>query len=483
MRANGSKNRGPTSSIRLLFESVLPQFVADVMESVPRAVATGSQLTRNRVRQDCNPVATALGTDLIRQVATRPFKVLTQGLICHTRRYFRTRARTQLHTTRLYRIGIVIICCALIGACTRQTAPVGPKFSGRLLLLAGESTNGADLFELSAAPTGSTYNYSLVTRGVFEAAASPDRTRLLYTTKDGILLRDLRTGAVKPLVKGENYCLAWSPDGNHFSYKQKSPAPEKAPGSEAGATTKLFVSDLDGKAKLIWEDLTANYGATSPLGQSSVLERAAGSSGCPQWIAPDRFIFDRFLGAFPKQKKNGEVLKPNTTTLAILSDPVKLVDTDRKWSIEGVCQVGSAALLRPHDQNQPILIAKSLDHLETLDPSPAPCSGCRFVGFAAHSCVPFFIEETTSTSSELFSLNPSNWQRQRGARLSQTFSVNAKMLIKSSARLMIVGDVPASLLLIDTESGETIPFFAKSAEPAASEGVLVFPRPIVWIED
>jgi hypothetical protein len=388
-----------------------------------------------------------------------------------------------LHPTRLKTIGIVIISCALIcvliAACTRQTSPVGPKFRGRLLLLAGSDPNGADLFELSAAPTGSTYNFSLVTKGVFEAVASPDRTQLLYTTKDGILLRDLRTGAVKPLVKGENYCLAWSPDGRRFSYKQKSPAQEKAPVSEAGAQTKLYVSDLDGKAKLIWEDLLANYAAVSPPDQSSVPERAAGTSGCSKWIAPDRLIFDRFLGAFPKQKKSGEALRPNTTTLAILGDSVKLVDTERKYSIESVCQVGSAALLRPHDQNQPILIAQNLNHLEALNPSPAPCSGCRFVGFAAQSCVPFFVEEITGTSSELFSLSPSGWQRQRGTRVDRTFSVAATMLINSSARLMIVGDAPASLLLIDTETGATVPFFAKSAEPPG----LLFPRPVVWIEN
>lgn len=387
-----------------------------------------------------------------------------------------------LPTKRLYSIGIVIIFCALIGACSRPTESTGPRFSGRLLLLAGENTNGADLIEVSPAPTGSTYNYSVVTTGVFEAAASPDRTRLLYTTKDGIQLRDLRTGAVKELTKGDNYCLAWSPDGNRFSYKQKSHASEKATVSAAGASTKLYVSDLDGKAKLILEDPFADYSNVSMEGQSSGVERAADSSGCPQWIASDRLIFDRFLGALPKQRKMGEVLKPNTTTLAILSDSVKLSNTNRKWSFEGVCQAGSAAILRPHDQAQPLLLARSLDHLETLDPSPAPCSDCRFVGFAAHSCVPFFIEGT-GNNSELFYLNPTNWQRQRGAHLSQTFSVAARMLIKSSARLMIVGDVPASLLLIDTESGETVQFFPKSGEPAASDGRLVFPRPVVWIEN
>src|SRR6266849_5615035 len=196
-----------------------------------------------------------------------------------------------MHTLGRYCIGIVVISCAMFTACTRQPLSVGPRFSGRLLLLAGENTNGADLLELSAAPTGSTYNYSLITRGVFEAAASPDRTRLLYTTKDGILLRDLRTGAVKPLVKGENYCLAWSPDGNRFSYKQKSLANEKASSSQAGVRASLYVSGLDGKAKLIWEDLFADSGT----GQSQVTESAAASSGCAQWIAPDRLIFDRFL--------------------------------------------------------------------------------------------------------------------------------------------------------------------------------------------
>jgi hypothetical protein len=381
-----------------------------------------------------------------------------------------------MRTLGRYCIGIVIISCALFTACTRQPLSVGPKFTGRLLLLAGENTNGADLLELTAAPTGSTYNYSIVTKGVFEAAASPDRTRLLYTTKDGILLRDLRTGAVKPVVKGENYCLAWSPDGNRFSYKQKSPANEKASNSEAGARPTLYVSDLDGKAKLIWEDLFADSGT----GQSPVPERQA--SGCAQWIAPDRLIFDRFLGASSKQKTGGVMPKPNTTTVATLSDPLKLSDTDRKWSFEAICPVGSAALLRPADQAQPILLARSLDHLKTLDASPAPCSGCRFVGFAAQSCVPFFIEDATSTSSELFYLNPTNWQRQRGTRIDRTFSVTARMLIKSSARLMIVGDVPASLLLIDTESGETVPFFPKSSGSTANTDLLS-PRPVVWIEN
>lgn len=373
----------------------------------------------------------------------------------------------QVQTKRLKALAFIIISGVLIGACTRPPVPVGPKFSGRLLLLAGDNPNGADLLELTAAPTGSTYNSAVLSQGVFEAVASADHTRLLYATKDAIMLRDLRTGAVKPLVNGENYCLAWSPDGNRFSYKQR-----------AGTQTRLYYSDLNGKAKLIWEDLIAD----NSQDHSSVLERAAASSSCAHWIAPDRLIFDRFIGV-SRQKQGDEAPKPNTTTLASLSEPVKLSDTERKWSIESICQFGNAVFLRPHDQAQPILIARNLDNLKTLDPSPAPVAGCRFVGFAAKSCVPFFIEDAGSTSTELFYLNPTNWQRQRGAHIGQTFSPAAKMLIKSSARLMIVGDVPASLLLIDTESGETVPFFPKSAQPPGSGGGLLSPVPVVWIEE
>src|SRR6266851_2724977 len=158
-----------------------------------------------------------------------------------------TRTKKQLRTIRFYIIGLIIFCCLMIAACTGKTVPVGPKFSGRVLFQTGNNTNGSDLIELTAGPD-STYKRSTIVSGVFEAAASPDRTRLLYTTKDGILLRDLRTGDVKPLVKGEANCLTWSPDGKRFSYKQKSAANEKASLSGAVARTKLYVSDLDGKA-------------------------------------------------------------------------------------------------------------------------------------------------------------------------------------------------------------------------------------------
>jgi WD40 repeat protein len=366
------------------------------------------------------------------------------------------RNNIKLRSIRFHIISGAIICAALTAACSREPEKSAPKFTGRLFLLSGDNAAGRDLVELG--PSSSSYTVTTVINGVIEAVPNADRTQLLYATKDEILVRDLKSGTAKSLAKGENFCLAWSPDGKRFSYKQK--------GKEAA--TKLFVSDLDGKAKLVWDD---------PFDPTAAGERAARSEGCAQWVSPNRLIFDRLIGAVRKPAKGGETLKPNTTTVAAIDEGVKLVDAPRKWSVEAVCQTGPGVFLRPADQAQPILVTARVDNPKTLDPKPVDCSGCRFVGFAAHSCVPFFVQDNTSTTTNLVSLNPTNWQRQKPATVSVIFSPNARMVIKSSARLMVAGDQPGKLYLIDTESGDFVSFFPGATAP------LVNPVPIVWIEN
>ena len=340
---------------------------------------------------------------------------------------------------------LLVVFCALVAACTQETKPTDPKFSGRLFFLSGDRTNGADLQEMTAAANGAANTYQVVTSGVLEAIASPDQTKLLYTTRDGIMLRDFAGGAVKSLIKGDSSCLAWAPDGNHFSYKQKS-----------GDTTKLYAADLEGKTKLI-------------------LDYPNDSEDCAQWISADRLVFDRFVGA--AQKKANEQLKPNTTTVATIGDAVKTKDTPRKWLVESVCAKNNNGFLRSADQGK-LLVAKNLDHFESLDPSPASCSECRFLGYAAQSCVPFFTEQPSSTSTEVFYLNPTNWQKQKPATINRIFSPNAKALVKSSAKLMVIAD-GANLFLVDTESGTITSLLAKPVESAAESGSAT---PLVWIE-
>ena len=340
-------------------------------------------------------------------------------------------------------IGACLVACWLIAACSEPPKPSGPKFTGRVLLLTGDPSTGAALAELTQAGEG--YNLATLTTGVKEAVASPDRARLLFATKDEISLRDIAGGSVTSLVKGESTCLAWAPDGNHFSYQQKS-----------GNSTKLFVADAAGKSKLVLDDPN-------------------GTPDCANWIANDRLVLDRFAGLMTK--KGAETLKPNTSTVATIGDPVKLKDGPRKWSIETFCPKTNEGFVRSADQNT-LLIAKNFDRFESLDPSPAPCSECRFIGYAAQSCAPFFIEQPSSTTTELFFLNPTNWQKQRPTSITWTFA-NAKFLINSAARLAVVGDAPDKLLLIDTESGEVTPFFP---DAKARGIVLVSPAPIVWIE-
>jgi hypothetical protein len=347
----------------------------------------------------------------------------------------------------------------MIAACSQKPTPVGPKFKGRVLYLSGQSSTGMDLRELTTGPNDS-FQSTSITSGVFEAAASPDQTALLYATKDEILLRDLRNGEVKPLVKGETFCLAWSPDGKRFSYKQRGPG-----------STGLYATELDGRAKLVWEARWTDKRATN---QSSA-RLTVDSLGCAQWVAPDKLVFDRFG---PSQVRGGDV-KPNSTTLATVSDSVKLVNTEKRWSVEGVCKTGSAFLRSKEGQIQ---IAKNLENLKTVNPTSGPCSSCRFLGFAAQSCVPFFIEDSSSTSSEVFSLNPTNWQRQRAAHIGQPFSSSVKALINSSARLMVVGDIHGTLVLVDTESGEVTSFFPKPVGSTEGGGETTLATPIVWIE-
>ena len=84
-------------------------------------------------------------------------------------------------------IAVVFAACAFLGACNREPQSTGPKFTGRVILLSGDTTVGANLIELTPAPANATYNLSTLASGVFEAAASTDRTRLIYTTKDEII--------------------------------------------------------------------------------------------------------------------------------------------------------------------------------------------------------------------------------------------------------------------------------------------------------
>ena len=339
-------------------------------------------------------------------------------------------------------VSLGVITAVLLAGCSSEPPKrSGPKFSGRVLLLTGDASNGAALAELTQ--SGDAFNLATITPGVTEAVATLDETRLLYATKAEISSRDLKTGAVKPLIKGESVCLAWAPDGNHFSYQQRS-----------GGATKSYVSDLDAKTKLILDDPN-------------------GSTNCPQWISKDRLVLDRFVGA---RTTKGTELKPNTSTVVTI-EPLALKDTPRKWTIESVCAKSNNGFVRS-DQGR-LLIAKNIDRFEKLDPSEAPCSDCRFVGYAAQSCYPFFTEQPLSTTTELFSINPMDWKKQKPASISWTFSTNARFVIKSSARLAVVGDAPDKLLLIDAESGDVTPFFKN--EEARRLG-LVSPAPIVWLE-
>ena len=353
---------------------------------------------------------------------------------------------------------MLILCCGIISACTRKRTWTGPQFNGRLLVLARDWDLRSDLIEITPGPN-STYNHTVITSGVGSAAASPDQKHLLFSTRDGLFLRDLRSGVDKkiaPAAGGSNRCLTWSPDSGRFSFRASESHRKEA-------RAYLYVSDLDGNKKLIWESWTGGV-----LSDCDV-----------HWIAPDRLIFDRVRGHSAEQEKAGEVLLANTTTVAILGDPVRFVDTDKKWSVKGVCQFGKAAVVSHAFKDHPVFIAKNLDALATLNPSQV-CSACRFAGFAAKSCLPFFLE-TDGEASTIYSLNPSNWQIQNPVRINHAFSVTDDVIINSSARLMVIGDGDL-LCLVEIESGNFEPFFPSTFDAMLNKRIIAT-EPILWLED
>lgn len=346
----------------------------------------------------------------------------------------------------------------MIPACNRKRAWTGPKFSGRLLVLARDWDLHADLIEITPGPD-STYNQTVILSDVFSATASPDQTRLLYSSRDGLFVRDLRSGDVEqmaPAAGGSNRCLAWSPDNKRFSFRSSE-------SHQRTAKATLYVADLDDNTKVIWESWVGGV-----------------PSNCDVfWIAPDRLIFDRVLGHTPEQQKAGEVLLENTTTFVTLGEPVKFVDTNKKWWVHGLCQFGNAAVVGRASERYPVFIAKTLDDLTTLNPSRV-CSQCEFAGFASKGCLPFFLEADDKTST-IYSLNPSNWQIQNPIRINQAFSVVDHMIINSSARLMVLGNGD-SLFLIDTASGNVESFFPKTIDAMLNKRIIAI-EPLVWLEN
>ena len=365
-----------------------------------------------------------------------------------------------LRLTIFRTLSLLVTCALVLGGCSRKPTATGPKFQGRLLVLVRDWDLSADLVELTPGSNEPT-NQKIISSGMFETVPSPDEKQLLYSNGDGVFVRDLASGAdrkLAPATGGTNRCLAWAPDGNRISFRASD-------SHEGSARAWLSVSDLNGKTKVIWESWV---GGTS--------------SDCDvHWIAPDRLIFDRVLGVSAKQQKDGAVLLPNTTTMVTLKEPISSIDMEARWSIRGICPVGNAAVLTPQHKDGPIAMARDLNDLKTLNPLPVSCSVCKFAGFAAKSCVPFFLEMGEGKNTGVFSLDPVNWQRQRMATIEQPLGMISKSLVSSSAKLMVVGD-GSSLFLVNTDSGEHSNLLPQKL--AASSGKKVIEvRPILWLEN
>ncbi len=72
-----------------------------------------------------------------------------------------------------YRLGLLVMACVALGACSRPPERAAQKFTGRLIFLSGANATSRDLVELTPSQDGSTYNLKTIATGVSEAAAFP----------------------------------------------------------------------------------------------------------------------------------------------------------------------------------------------------------------------------------------------------------------------------------------------------------------------
>jgi hypothetical protein len=195
------------------------------------------------------------------------------------------------------------------------------------------------LYEITRNAAGTGGDYHVLSENVLSAAVSPNGKYLIYyfdppsdsTVKDNYLvLRDLTSNQDKQIISNVQLnWLAWATDSKTFSYESNH---------------SVFVADLSGRSRVVYQAPHGNYKVSASVKGYDMYA----PFGEPKWIAPDRFVFDRFAGELPfSQQLGGDRLsvEPNKTTIVFTSTPARLIDLNQRWVVRGSCAGQSLLLL------------------------------------------------------------------------------------------------------------------------------------------
>jgi len=236
------------------------------------------------------------------------------------------------------------------------------EFHGRFFV---HESGAWKVYEITRDASGRTVEYHVLADNVLSAALSPNGKYLLYYfdppsgpgVKDNYLvLRDVASGQDKRIISNvDMYGLAWAPDSRTFSYESDH---------------SIFVADLSGNTHVAYQAPHANYKVPGGVGGKEMYA----PFGRPKWIAPDRFVFERFAGELPfsQDLRGNEIsVEPNKTTVVFTTKPARLVDLDKNWIVRGSCPEQSL-LLVGENFRQGQLYLTTVSELAKGKPRPLP---------------------------------------------------------------------------------------------------------------
>jgi len=343
-------------------------------------------------------------------------------------------------------------------------------FHGRLFAF---ESGDWQLYEITASPSGGA-RYNVLSRNVLSAALSPSGKYLLYyfdppsdpKVKDNYLvLRDVASGEEKRIITNiQLNMLTWATDSRTFSYESEH---------------TLFVADLAGNSHAVYQTPHGKYNAISTSGSSLYAKEMYAPFGRAKWIAPDRFVFERFEGDLPFYGDvawNELFIEPNKTTIVQTGRPVRLVNLEKKWIVRGVCPDQSLLLLG-EDFRQGQLYLTTVNDLEHGNVRPLPAdvntvgpvlgndvtrydfngTPFQYVQFMRPSCRLIYLkdEREKANSTQISYIDPATLQRSQGPKLEMHHISNIIFDPANKLAVVINEEQPINWLsLVDMESGE-----------------------------
>lgn len=339
--------------------------------------------------------------------------------------------------TRLFTVAILvtafisscdIVRVALSPTSTPTETPIPlPSFKGRLIV--GHPDGMFALVNDSA--TATLKEIEIPAKWSDTVSVSPDFHFLISSdVTEGTQIVDLSTYQVTNLFPDLVDCLQWASDSKRFVFRYRQ-------------TPSIYIYDITSKTPtLIYAPPSATYLTTIQYGDVQ----------CPYWIGKNRLLFDRFIGSMPSSITipGAPELAANTTSLAVIGDEIKIIDSPERVYLIDVSDDETLVLISKQDQ---IYIANSFDdftnmNLRSLAHLPIRDTSGQFISKSNGIIVEndheiFFLDRESLETTQTFS-KPPDWQ---------LYSFRNGEWMGSPNDAIIIWDLNGNLVIGDLKTG------------------------------